>query len=188
MATIPTPVPLPTPETIAVYAPGARSVRIADSNAFEGAKPAAVSWAEFAALCQSSFVATTVWSDDRTSVSVGLASAFAMPYCVREGPVTTIATRFAALPPITKPPIITSLPVSTCMRVEMLARRAGSGATKLGAPVPERLTVPAPALVTIVSNPRRSFDPAGVKVTETVQVVAGATLPQPLATLKSAAP
>jgi hypothetical protein len=45
-----------------------------------------------AALCQSSLVAITAWSEERTSVSVGLASAFAMPYCASDGPVATIAT------------------------------------------------------------------------------------------------
>ncbi len=98
-------------------------VRIADSSAFEGAKPAAESCAALPALCQSSFVASTAWSNWRTRVNVGLASALAMPYWVSDGPVATIATVFAAEPPITKPPISTSLPVSTCMRVEMFARR-----------------------------------------------------------------
>ncbi len=121
---MPTPVP-PTPETIAVYAPGASVVRMADSSELEGAKPLAVIAAALAALPQLSLVASTTWSDWRTRLNVGLASALAMPYCVSDGPVATIATCLLAKPPITKPPMSTSLPVSTCMRVEMLPRRGG---------------------------------------------------------------
>src|SRR5260221_9856425 len=101
-------------------------MRIADSSAFDGANPGACNWAAFAAVCQSSLVAITAWSDWRTSESVGLASAFAMPYCASDGPVATIARRLGAEPPTMKPPIITSFPVSTCMRVEILLRRGGS--------------------------------------------------------------
>src|SRR5258706_365983 len=123
---MPTPVP-PTPETIAVYAPGASVVRMADSSELEGAKPLAVIAAALAALPQLSLVAITTWSDWRTRLSVGLASALAMPNGTSDGPVATIATCCGPLPLITKPPIITSLPVSTCMRVEMFARRGGFG-------------------------------------------------------------
>jgi hypothetical protein len=121
-----TPVPLPAPETIAVYAPGGRLMRITDSAGCDGAKPLARIVAMFAADPQSSLVAMTAWSEERTSVRVGLASAFAMPSCVSDGPVATIATVLLAEPPITNPAIITSLPVSTCMRVETLTRRTGS--------------------------------------------------------------
>src|SRR5688572_19634916 len=79
--------------------------------------------------CQSSLVARTAWSEERTSVSLGFARGLAMPNAASEGPVATMATVLLPPVPITKPAIITSLPVSTCMRVEMLARRGGLGET-----------------------------------------------------------
>src|SRR5258706_545298 len=100
-------------------------MKIADSSGFDGAKPAACSCATFAVVCQSSLAAMTVWSDCRTSESVGFASGFAMPYCVSDGPVATIATLLVVVPLMMKPPISTSLPVPTRMRVEMLPRRVG---------------------------------------------------------------
>src|SRR5881394_3238839 len=91
-------------------------MKIAASSGLVGAKPAACNCATLAVVCQSSLVAMTVWSDCRTSESVGLASAFAMPYCVSEGPVATIATVCEVVPWMMRPPIITSLPVSTWPR------------------------------------------------------------------------
>src|SRR5258706_6749195 len=76
-----------------------------------------------AALPQSSLVAMTDWSEERTRVSVGFASAFAIPKLASDGPATLITTVFGVEPPMMNPAIITSLPVSTCMRVEILARR-----------------------------------------------------------------
>src|SRR5690348_3889668 len=108
---MPVPVDPPAPDMIAVYAPGGSVTSIADSNAFEGAKPLAWICEAFAALPQLSLVATTDWSDVRTSVIVGLARGLAIPYAASEGPVPTMATVLASVPWITKPPIITSLPV-----------------------------------------------------------------------------
>src|SRR5258706_15836815 len=97
---------------------------MAGSSVLAGANPLAWSCAALAALCQLSLVAMTDWSDERTSVSVGLASALGMPNGGSEGPVATIATVFGVEPPITKPPIITSLPESTCTRVDRFVMRA----------------------------------------------------------------
>src|SRR6185312_3161347 len=82
----------------------------------------------FTSVCQSSLVATVVWSEERTICSVGLARKFAMPNGASEGPVAVTATVLLVEPPMMKPPIITLLPVSTCIRVEMLPRRGGSPA------------------------------------------------------------
>ena len=57
-STIPTPVPPFLPETTAVYAPGCKVIRMADSRAFCGASPVAVMTAELAALPKSSLLAT----------------------------------------------------------------------------------------------------------------------------------
>src|SRR6185312_463986 len=81
-----TPVLAFTPWTIAVYAPGCRVAMMADSCGSVGAKPLARIAAAFDADCQSSLVAITAWSDERTSVSVGLASGEAMPYAESDGP------------------------------------------------------------------------------------------------------
>jgi hypothetical protein len=81
-----------------VYAPGASVVRIADSSEFDGAKPEAWICAAFAAPRQSSLVATVALSEARTSVSVGLESALAMPYCVSDGPLAVITTVFGRRP------------------------------------------------------------------------------------------
>src|SRR5258706_395365 len=102
-------------------------MRIADSSALDGAKPAACSCAAFAALPQLSLVAITAWSEERTSVSVGFASGLAMPKAASDGPVATIATVLLAEPPITKPPIRTSFPVSTLARVDRFTKRPGGG-------------------------------------------------------------
>src|SRR5258708_33884235 len=123
---MPVPMPARAPERMAEYAPGLRLTRIADSSGLEGARPADWSCAALAADCQLSLVAITAWSDDRTSVSVGLASGLAMPNCASDGPDPTTATVLVAEPPTTKPPIITSLPVSTRPRAETLPSRPGS--------------------------------------------------------------
>src|SRR6185369_11472247 len=106
---------------------------IAGSRASAGAKPAAWMSAALAAACQSSLVAMTAPSEERTSVIVGLASGLAMPALASEGPAAVITTVFGALPPITKPAIITSLPVSTSPRVERFTTLGcgggGGGAT-----------------------------------------------------------
>src|SRR6188474_2166168 len=103
---------------------------IAGSSGWFGAKPLAWICAALAALCQLSFVAMTAWSEERTSVSVGLASGLAIPKFARFGPATLITTVFAVGPPTMNPAIITSLPVNTCMRVEMLDRRVEALAPK----------------------------------------------------------
>jgi hypothetical protein len=90
-----------------------------------GANPAAWSWGAFGWDCQSLLLSTTAWSDSRTRVMTGLANGLAMPKLESEGPVATIATVLGAEPPITKPPIITSLPVRTTPRVLMFPRRGG---------------------------------------------------------------
>src|SRR5260221_14659637 len=100
-------------------------MRIADSNELEGAKPLAWICAALEALPQLSFVAMVAWSEERTSCSVGLASALLMPKFTREGPMARTTTVLATEPPMTKPPIITSLPENTCPRVERLAREEG---------------------------------------------------------------
>src|SRR5262245_3333369 len=115
---------------------------IAASRGWEGANPEAVSCDGLAHTfpcgqppCQSSLVAMTAWSDERTRVIFGLASGLAMPNAASDGPVATIATVLFVEPPITKPPIITSLPVCTCMRVEMFPRRGGFEIAKVAATV-----------------------------------------------------
>ena len=54
-----------------------------------------------------------------STLTVGLPGFF-LALAASEGPVPTMATVCGPLPVITKPPIITSLPVSTRPRVEML--------------------------------------------------------------------
>src|SRR6185436_9577254 len=97
---------------------------------FEGAKPLAAIAATLSAPPQSSLLAIVAWSAERTSRSVGSPSGLAMPAAASEGPRARTMTVFAAEPPMMKPPIMTSLPVSTCPRVEMPNRRtfgAGGG-------------------------------------------------------------
>src|SRR5437764_1192650 len=72
----------------------------------------------FGADRQSSFVAIMAWSDERTSVNVGLPSGFAMPKDASDGPRARTTRVFAVAPPTMKPPIITSLPVPTLPRVD----------------------------------------------------------------------
>src|SRR5258706_496386 len=144
-------------------------MRIADSSALDGAKPAACSCAAFAALPQLSLVAITAWSEERTSVSVGFANGLAIPKAASEGPVATTATGCGPLPRITNPPIITSLPVSTCMRVEMFARRAEGLASKVAvtALALSMVTVQPPVPVQAPLQPANVEPPAAaaVKVT-----------------------
>src|SRR5688572_2014443 len=127
---------------------------MAASSPLVGAKPAAVSCAALAAVAQLSLVASVAWSEERTSLKVGLASALVMPNGTSEGPVATIATVLFAEPPITKPPMITSLPVSTCMRVEMLPRRGGFEVAKVA--VTAHALVMAPVVYVVPTS-----DPAG---------------------------
>src|SRR5258706_3253495 len=96
---------------------------IAGSSAWDGAKPLAWICAAFAAPCQLSLDAMIALSEERTSVSVGLANGLAMPKLASDGPATVTTTVFAVEPSMMNPAIITSLPVSTWPRVEMLARR-----------------------------------------------------------------
>src|SRR5258706_171415 len=96
---------------------------IAGSSALLGAKPLAWICAAFDALCQLSLVAMTALSEERTRVSVGLASGLAMPKLASDGPATVTTSVFAVAPPMMNPAIITSLPVSTWPRVERLASR-----------------------------------------------------------------
>src|SRR5258707_4449456 len=100
---------------------------MADSRGLLGAKPLEVICAALAALPQSSLVAMTDWSDERTSCSVGLGSAPLTPKLASDGPMARTTTVLAIAPLMTKPPIITSKPVCTWPRVEMLARRGGLG-------------------------------------------------------------
>src|SRR5258706_583786 len=79
-------------------------------------------------FCQSSLVAMTALSEERTSISVGLASGFVIPELASDGPATLTTIVLLDGPPTMRPAIITSLPVSTCPRVEMLNRRAGLAA------------------------------------------------------------
>src|SRR5260221_323924 len=102
-------------------------MRMADSRGLLGAKPLELICAAFAALPQSSLVAMTAWSDERTSGSAGLASAPVTPKFVSDGPVARTTTVLALAPLMTKPPIITLKPVCTWPRVEMLASRGESG-------------------------------------------------------------
>src|SRR5260221_12719230 len=115
-------------------------MRIADSNELEGAKPLAWICAALEALPQLSFVAMVAWSEERTSCSVGLASALVMPKFAREGPMARTTTVLATAPPMTKPPVITSLPVRTCPRGEMFDRCAELG----GGPDPPQFPVARP--------------------------------------------
>src|SRR5258708_22313478 len=102
-------------------------MRMADSRGLLGANPLEVICAALAALPQSSLVAMTDWSDERTSCSVGLDSAPLTPKFASDGPMARTTTVLAVDPLMTKPPIITSKPVCTWPRVEMLARRGGLG-------------------------------------------------------------
>src|SRR5260221_13027054 len=101
---------------------------MADSRGLLGAKPLEVICAALAALPQSSLVAMTDWSDERTSCSVGLGSAPLTPKLASDGPMARTTTVLAIAPLMTKPPIITLKPVCTWPRVEMLARRGGLAA------------------------------------------------------------
>src|SRR6185437_12941713 len=100
-------------------------MKSAASRESDGAKPEACSWEALGSVCQSSLVATTDWSEERTSVRVGFMSGLVTPKAASEGPVATIATVLLLDPPMMKPPIMTSLPVRTSPRVEMLPRRVG---------------------------------------------------------------
>src|SRR6185437_9954554 len=100
-------------------------MKSAASRESDGAKPEACSWEALGSVCQSSLVATTDWSEERTSVRVGFMSGLVTPKAASEGPVATIATVLLLDPPMMKPPIMTSLPVSTSPRVEMFPRRSG---------------------------------------------------------------
>src|SRR5258706_579160 len=125
-ATRPVPVVLPTPLTIAVYPPGASVASIAGSFESDGAKPVSTISCAFAALPQLSLVAMITLSMERTSVSVGLTSGSAIPKLASEGPATLTTTVLLAVPPMMNPAIITSLPVSTSPRVEILRSREAS--------------------------------------------------------------
>src|SRR5258706_5416223 len=98
---------------------------MAGSSVLAGAKPLAWICAALPALCQSSLVAMTALSEERTSVNVGLASGFEMPKLASDGPAAVITSVLLAEPQTMKPAIITSLPVNTCPRVEMFASRGG---------------------------------------------------------------
>src|SRR5215831_2768222 len=120
-----TPVPPSEPCTIAVYAPGANVTTRPASSGSVGAKPCAARIEWLGSVCQSSLVAITALSEERTSVSDGLASGLLMPNGTSEGPVAVIATVLGVEPPMMRPAIITLLPVSTFNRVGMLKRRGG---------------------------------------------------------------
>jgi hypothetical protein len=117
------------------------------------------------AVCQLSLEATTAWSEDRTKAIVGSASGLVMPKADSDGPVATIATRLVAGPPITNPPIITSLPVSTCMRVERFANRGTSVSVCPNVAVTVRtaliVTLHAPVPVHAPPQPVKYEPPAG---------------------------
>src|SRR5258706_538965 len=132
-------------------------MRIAGSSALEGAKPLAWICAALGAPPQLSLVAMTVLSEERTSVSVGFASGLEIPKAAREGPVTAIATVLLAAPPITKPLIITSLPVRTCPRVDMFDKPAVIG-VPLGIAAKLAVTAFAPFIVTM-QLPTPEHDP-----------------------------
>src|SRR5260221_10214306 len=99
----------------------------ADSFPCDGAKPLARSCWRLGVLPQSSLVAMTDWSEERTSCSVGSESEPATPKLASEGPMARTTTVLGDEPLITKPPIITLKPVCTWPRVEMLASRGGFG-------------------------------------------------------------
>src|SRR5690348_14406579 len=101
-----TPVPPPTPETIAVYAPGSSVIRMADSAGSVGATPVAEIADALGALCQSSLVAMTVESDWRTSCSCGFGSGLVMPKGTSDGPVAVINTCCGPVPCTIRPAII----------------------------------------------------------------------------------
>src|SRR5260221_12534904 len=103
-------------------------MRMADSRGLLGANPLEVIWAALEALPQSSLVAIVALSDIRTSDIVGLASAPLTPKFASEGPMARMTTVCGPLPWTTKPPIITSKPVCTLPRVEMLVRGGAGGA------------------------------------------------------------
>src|SRR4051794_23448148 len=89
--TNPTPVVPPTPDTMAVYAPGCSVAMIAGSARLFGWKPEAVISATSpgtVCVCQLSLVARTTWSDERTRLSVGFSSALVMPKGTSDGPAT----------------------------------------------------------------------------------------------------
>src|SRR5258708_10679903 len=77
-----------------------------------------------------------------------------MPKLTSEGPRARTTTVWGVDPPMTKPPIITSLPESTCPRVERLAREEGVAVV----PVPPfTVCVIGPAtLVAYVASPEQT--------------------------------
>src|SRR6185312_2653097 len=145
----PTPVLFAAPLTMAVYAPGCSVIITADSFAFDGARPFAWICAALGPLCQSSLLATTDWSEERTMVSVGLASGLATPYCASEGPVAVTTTVCGPLPCTMKPPIITSLPVSTSPRVARLMSGDSGWSTSYAATMPTPVDPFAPETIAV---------------------------------------
>src|SRR5260221_14632637 len=117
-------------------------MRMADSSALLGANPLELIWPALAALPQSSLVAIVALSDMRTSDIVGLASAPLTPKFASEGPMARMMTFCGPLPWTTKPPIITSKPVDTWPRVEMLASRGGNWGAAYTAQTPRPGTPP----------------------------------------------
>src|SRR5258706_8860322 len=113
----------------------------------------------------------TDWSEERTRVSVGFASAFAIPKLVSDGPATLITTVFAVEPRMMNPAIITSLPVSTRPRVEMLARR-GRLAGRLKVAVTAAL---APRIIEQVPVPEQPAPDHPAKIEPDVPVAVSVT-------------
>src|SRR5438270_203167 len=119
----------------------------ADSSGLAGARPFAWICAALADVVQSSLVAMTAPSEERTTVSVGLASALATPAAASEGPVAVMTTVLLAVPPMMRPPISTLSPTPTRPRVERLeiVDDEGEVATGTAAAVPVIVCVIGPA-------------------------------------------
>jgi len=125
-STRPTPVVRPTPDTCAVYVPGARVTSIAASfELSEASAPApTVANAAFSSAVppQLSFVPITALPWYR--YSCGSFSPSVTPRGISVGPTPRISRVFGALPVITKPRIRMLLSVPTCVRAEMFTTSA----------------------------------------------------------------
>src|SRR6476620_8969108 len=147
----PIPVAPPTPLSIAVYAPGGKVMRIADSCvqpggdvdcpglARHGSKPVAeislgaphvkpIPAHMGSQVCQSLFCAIIVEPENICKNGSATVPGTKNGAPLIEGPRARIKTVFAAVPSTTNPPIITLLPVSTAPRVAILDKPPGATA------------------------------------------------------------
>src|SRR5438034_4290987 len=105
-----------------VYNPGLSVTTIADSRSLVGGMPVAIISASWVSL-QLSFMIVVKPAGPCSSIT-GSASA---PVTVKEGPMARRMTRLGSLPVMMKPPMPTSAPVWTSIRVERLSAWADGG-------------------------------------------------------------